>query len=159
MKVKTIKGSEINLVPGVQLDGEMLRDLDLRGVDLTRSVLIKCFFNESLLNDSSLRNCNLSGGVFYRTDLSGADLSGAILNDCYWNEVRYSKATKWPSGFQAPERRDPLEDVIRRQEALSELLQYHMAPEPYRAYVNYWNAYTLQEGTDNEKDKDTGVDD
>ena len=34
MKVNTIKGSEIDLVPGVQLDGEMLRDLDLRGVDL-----------------------------------------------------------------------------------------------------------------------------
>ena len=112
MKVKTIKGSEINLVPGVQLEGEMLRDLDLRGVDLANSVLAKCFFNESLLSDSNLRNCDLSGAVFYRTDLSGADLSGAILNDCYWNEVRYSKATIWPSGFQAPARRDPLEDVI-----------------------------------------------
>jgi hypothetical protein len=54
---------------------------------------------------------------------------------------------------------DPIEDVIRRQEALSELLQYHMAPLDYQTYVNYWNAYTLQEGTDNEKDKDTGVDD
>ena len=112
MKVNTIKGSEIDLVPGVQLDGEMLRDLDLRGVDLANSILTNCFFNESLLSDSNLRNCDLSGAVFYRTDLSGADLSGAILNDCYWNEVRYSKATKWPSGFQAPERRDPLEDVI-----------------------------------------------
>jgi hypothetical protein len=112
MKVKTIKGSEINLVPGVQLEGEMLRDLDLRGIDLANSVLTKCFFNESLLSDSNLRNCDLSGAVFYRTDLSGADLSGAILNDCYWNEVRYSKTTIWPSGFQAPERRDPLEDVI-----------------------------------------------
>ena len=112
MKVKTIKGSEINLVPGVQLDGEMLRDLDLRGIDLANSVLTKCFFNESLLSDSSLRNCDLSGAVFYRTDLSGADLSGAILNDCYWNEVRYSKSTIWPSGFKAPEKRDPLEDVI-----------------------------------------------
>jgi len=112
MKVKTIKGSEINLVPGVRLEGEMLRDLDLRGVDLANSVLAKCFFNESLLNDSNLRNCDFSGAVFYRTDLSGADLSGAILNDCYWNEVRYSNATVWPSGFQAPARRDPLEDVI-----------------------------------------------
>ena len=112
MKVKTIRGSEINLVPGVQLDGEMLRDLDLRGIDLANSVLTKCFFNESLLCDSNLKNCDLSGAVFYRTDLSGADLGGAILNDCYWNEVRYSKATIWPSGFQAPERRDPLEDVI-----------------------------------------------
>ena len=45
MKVKTIRGSEINLVPGVQLDGEMLRDLDLRGIDLANSVLTKCFFN------------------------------------------------------------------------------------------------------------------
>jgi hypothetical protein len=54
---------------------------------------------------------------------------------------------------------DPIEDVIRRQEALSELLQYHMAPLDYKEYVNYWNAYTLQEGTANEEDKDTGVDD
>jgi hypothetical protein len=112
MKVNTIEGSEIDLVPGAQLDGEMLRDLDLRGVDLANSILTNCFFNESLLSDSNLRNCDLSGSVFYRTDLSGADLSGAIFNDCYFNEVRYSKATKWPSGFQAPERRDPLEDVI-----------------------------------------------
>jgi hypothetical protein len=112
MKVKTKKGSEIDLVPGVQLGGEMLRDLDLRGIDLIGSSLRGCFFNESLLNDSNLRNCDLSGAVFYRTDLSGADLSAAILNDCYWNEVRYSKTTIWPSGFQAPERRDPLEDVI-----------------------------------------------
>jgi hypothetical protein len=112
MKVKTIKGSEINLVPGVRLEGEMLRDLDLRGIDLANSVLTKCFFNESLLSDSNLRNCDLSGAVFYRTDLSGADLSGAILNDCYWNEVRFSKSTIWPSGFQPPERPDCLEDVI-----------------------------------------------
>ena len=54
---------------------------------------------------------------------------------------------------------DPVEDVIRRQEALTELLQYYMAPEAYRTYVNYWNAYTLQEGSANEEDKDTGVDD
>lgn len=74
MKVNTIKGSEIDLVPGVQLDGEMLRDLDLRGVDLANSILTNCFFNESLLSDSNLRNCDLSGAVFYRTDLSGADL-------------------------------------------------------------------------------------
>ena len=54
---------------------------------------------------------------------------------------------------------DPIEDVIRRQEALTELLQYHMAPLDYKEYVNYWNAYTLQEGSANEEDKDTGVDD
>jgi hypothetical protein len=64
------------------------------------------------LNDSSLKDCDLSGAVFYRTDLSGADLSGAILSNCYCNEVRFSKSTIWPSGFQPPERPDSLEDVI-----------------------------------------------
>lgn len=55
---------------------------------------------------------------------------------------------------------DPIEDVIRRQEALSELLQYHMAPADYTKYINYWNAYVnLPEGTVNEEDKDTGADD
>jgi hypothetical protein len=47
MKVKTKKGFKIDLVPGIQLDGEMLRVLDLRGIDLIGSSLRGCFFNES----------------------------------------------------------------------------------------------------------------
>ncbi len=102
MRVTTIKGESIDLVPGVKLVDAMLRNLDLSDVDLTGSSLRECYFNESNLSGASLRSCDLTGSVFYRANLVGADLTGATLERCYWNEVIHDETTVWPRGFTVP---------------------------------------------------------
>lgn len=102
MRITTIRGKSIDLVPGVTLEGAMLRDLNLAGIDLAGSCLRECFFNESNLANASLRSCDLSGSVFFRTNLIGADLSEATLHRCYWNEVIHDSTTRWPDGFSFP---------------------------------------------------------
>lgn len=102
MKVTTIKGDTVDLHPGVHLEDAMLRNLDLTGIDLTGSSIRESFFNESNLKNARLRECDLSGSVFYRTNLVGADLTGATLHRCYWNEVIHDSTTQWPVGFVFP---------------------------------------------------------
>ena len=108
MNVTTIQGDTVELVPGITLNGAMLRDQNLDGVDLRGSSLRDCYFNASSLVGANLSGCDLTGAVFYRADLSGADLSGSTLTDCYWNEFVQSSATKWPDDGSAPPRIDPL---------------------------------------------------
>lgn len=109
MRVTTIHGETIDLVPGITLSGAMLRDLNLDGVDLRGSSLKGCFFNESSLVGADLSGCDLTDAVFYRANLSGADLTDSVIVDCYWAEMTYSGGTKWPDTDSAPAKFDPLE--------------------------------------------------
>lgn len=102
MKITTIHGDTIELSIGMEIEEAMLRERILDGVDLTGSSLRECFFNESSLRNAVLRDCDLSGSVFYRTDLTGADLTGATLHRCYWNEAIFDETTRWPHGFVLP---------------------------------------------------------
>lgn len=108
MKVVTIKGNELELVPRAKLDGAMLRDLVLDGVDLSGSSLRGAIFNESWLVGANLSGCDLTGANFYGADLRGADLSGSRLDGCYWNEVTWSASTRWPDGRPPVPAADPL---------------------------------------------------
>lgn len=101
MKVTTIHGTEIDLRPGLVLDGAMLRDLNLDGVDLSGSHITNSFFNESSLVGADLSNSDLRGSVFFRANLSGADLQGSSLDGCYMKEVIYSPGTVWPVQFNS----------------------------------------------------------
>jgi len=108
MRVVTIKGVELDLVPGASLDGAMLRDLVLDGVDLSRSSLRGAIFNESWLVGANLSGSDLSGTNFYGADLRGADFSGCRLDGCYWNDATWSASTRWPNGVPPVPVNDPL---------------------------------------------------
>lgn len=105
------KKETIELVPGVHLEGKLLRDLNLNGVDLRGSTLRNCFFNESSMIEANLTDCVLDGSVFYRTNLSGADLTGSSCADCHWNDVIHDERTTWPAGVTQPTRGDALSRV------------------------------------------------
>lgn len=102
----------IELIPGVQLEGKLLRDLNLNGVDLRGSTLRNCFFNESSMIEANLTDCVLDGSVFYRTNLSGADLTGSSCEECHWNEAVHDERTIWPAGVTQPVRGDALSRVV-----------------------------------------------
>ena len=51
---------------------------------------------------------------------------------------------------------DPLEDVIRRQAALAEVLAYYMAPREFGDYIRIWNNKVMEAAFNYDKeDKDS----
>ena len=40
---------------------------------------------------------------------------------------------------------DPIEDVLRRQEGLAEVLNYYMIPKEFIEYMEFWNNYTQKD--------------
>jgi len=51
---------------------------------------------------------------------------------------------------------DPLEDVIRRQAALAEILAYYMAPREFGDYIRTWNNKVMEATFNYDKeDKDS----
>ncbi len=46
---------------------------------------------------------------------------------------------------------DPLEDVIRRQAALAEILAYYMAPREFGDYIRIWNNKVMEAAFNHDK--------
>ena len=68
-------------------------DLNLTGVDLRGSILMKCSFRNATLFGANLTGCNLS-----KADLSGADFTSAVLMDCDLSDSD-ATGTRWTKAF------------------------------------------------------------
>ena len=69
------------------LDGQNLRDANLKGSDLSGSSFRNADLSGATLFDCDLRNCDFTGANLDRTNLGLAKVEGAIFDDCSMDNV------------------------------------------------------------------------
>lgn len=80
----------------------ILSRLNLSGIDLHDTNLIKVDFKEANLSRANLSGTKLNNADLSRANLKGANLTGADLSGAQLNETKYSRETKWPEGYTLP---------------------------------------------------------
>lgn len=98
--------------------------IDLSGMDLGKAGFEGATLQETNLEGANLegarlRNANLSGSNLRRANMSGADLRGAnlqgtTLSGTNLRGAKYTRTTKWPSGFDPSTSGADCEDIPGR---------------------------------------------
>ena len=99
---------EVNL-SGLRLDEVNVVGADLRGADLSHSVLHAAWLDEANLSEANLSNAGLSGVRFIRTILRNANLSDAYADAAEFNLANLTNADLAGADFYGdlPEVRNP----------------------------------------------------
>jgi uncharacterized protein YjbI with pentapeptide repeats len=129
------------LIAEKKLTGLVMKDTDLRGMELQYRDLNGADFSGSVISDGNLQGSELRGANFEKADLSnikfpfsdlrganlreanlkglyapqarfeGTDLSGAILDKPKLERATFDDKTKWPQGFD-PEKHGAIKIII-----------------------------------------------
>lgn len=129
------------LIHEKKLDGLVMRDSDLSGMQLAYRNLSRADFSNSKLCDGSLQGSNLQDASFEKADLSGvefheadlrkanlrgaklkrarfssarlegADFTDAVFSDSGLSRATFDDNTKWPKGFE-PEKYGAVKIII-----------------------------------------------
>src|ERR1035441_597145 len=96
---------------GSTISGGALQRSKLQGANFEKAVLSDCRFPDSDLRAANLREANLKNLYAPQARFEGADLTGAVLGKPDLQRATFDDNTKWPQGFD-PEKHGAVKIVI-----------------------------------------------
>ncbi|MHA2264768.1 MAG: pentapeptide repeat-containing protein, partial [Candidatus Thorarchaeota archaeon] len=142
------------------LDGEGLRDANLKGSDLSGSSFRNADLSGAVLFGCDLRNCDFTGANLDRTNLGFAKVEGAIFDDCSMDNTllfdpeeiftigEFNPSSLTIAGFviqQARKSSNEMLDALRKADDLPSLGQYMALVEAFLGYeLPYEEPYTFE---------------
>ena len=118
MKDSDLRGMELHYrdlngadFSGSVISGGNLQGSELRGANFEKADLSEIKFPFSDLRGANLREANLKGLYAPQARFEGTDLSGAILDKPKLERATFDDKTKWPQGFD-PEKHGALKIII-----------------------------------------------
>jgi uncharacterized protein YjbI with pentapeptide repeats len=96
---------------GSTISGGSLQGSNLQGANFEKAVLSDCRFPDSDLRAANLREANLKNLYAPQARFEGADLTGAVLGKPDLQRATFDDNTKWPQGFD-PEKHGAVKIVI-----------------------------------------------